>query len=580
MRWIHGRTDAGVGLLATALVATVACNSPLAAPIPTAHPEGDAPRHGGTLRLASFADIRSLDPAVTLDALGASAVELLFAGLVDYDANANLVPDLASRYEVSQDGTVYRFFLREGVLFHDGTELTAADVKRSIERALHPATPNPVASLYEAILGYDAYLSKNAPHLDGVSVEGRYVVAIHLKERDARFLYALAMQPLRPVCKSAGERYVDSWLPCGAGPFKVLPGGWERGRSLTLVRHEGYFRAGRPYLDSVSWIYNVNRSVQAYKFQDGDIDSTRDLGDGDVHRFIDDPRWETFHAFEPPRNVIGESMNTEMPPFDNVEVRRAVASAIDREHYRLVKPASIVPATQLIPPAVPGYDPSFRGQTYDYAAALDHMRKAGYPYDPATGEGGYGPVIPYYTYPQGTGVYTAQVLQQDLAKIGLRIELRLVNFPTFAALHGRRKKAPISAPGWVMDYPDPSDFFDFLFGSEAINDEDSSNTAFYKNPRLDEILVRARRELDPRVRTKLFDQANRIVCDDAPWAFTYFFRYFVIWQPMVHGFGIHAVWTEYAADAWVDRREGLASRDFSLLWPNGLAILTGRPRHR
>jgi ABC-type transport system substrate-binding protein len=578
MRWIRRRADATRSLVAIVLLSTVACHSSVEAPIPTAHPGDETPRHGGTLHLASFADIRGLDPAVTSDALGGAAIELLFAGLVDYDTKANLVPDLASRYEVSDDGLVYRFFLRESVLFHDGTEVTADDVRRSIERALHPTTPSPLASLYAAIAGYDAYVGKTAPHLDGLAVEGRYVIVIRLRERDARFLYALAMQSLRPVCKSAGDRYVDTWLPCGAGPFKVLPGGWDRGRSLTLVRHEGYFRPGRPYLDAVNWTYNVNRASQTYKFQDGVLDSTNELGDGDVHRFVNDPRWAPFHAFEPPRNVYGESMNTEMPPFDNVEVRRAVAAAIDREHYRLIKPSGIVPATQLIPPAVPGYDPSFRGQTYDYAAALDHMKKAGYRYDPLTGEGGYGPVIPYYDYPGGTGAYTAQVLQQDLAKIGLRIELRTVSFPTFSALHQRRRQAPMSAPGWLMDYPDPSDFFDFLFSSEAINDEDSSNSAFYKNPRLDEILVRARHELDTRVRMKLYGEANRIVCDEAPWAFTFFFRYFVIWQPYVHGFGIHAVWTAYAANAWLDRSEAHASRALSLLWPNGLASVAGSLR--
>jgi len=89
-----------------------------------------------------------------------------------------------------------------------------------------------------------------------------------------------------------------------------------------------------------------------------------------------------------------------------------------------------------------------------------------------------------------------------------------------------------------------------------------------------------RHELDPRVRRALYRAANRIVCDDAPWAFTYFFRYFVIWQPYVHGYGVHAVWNEYAADAWVDRDEAQASRGLPLLWPNALASLTRGPRRR
>jgi len=268
-------------------------------------------------------------------------------------------------------------------------------------------------------------------------------------------------------------------------------------------------------------------------------------------------------------------MNTELPPFDNVEIRRAVAAAIDREHYRLVKPVSLLPATQLIPPSVPGYDPAFQGQRYDHDAALEHMKRAGYPFDPATGEGGWKPKIPYYAYTQGAVIFTAQVLQQELARIGLRIDIRLVNYPTFLALNNRRRTAPMGAPGWLMDYPDPSDFFDNLFASDAINDETSNNTSFYSNPRLDAILARAHEVLDPKDRYALYGEANRIVCDDAPWAFTFLTRYFDVWQPYVHGFGVHPVWTSYAADAWVDRRGADAPRELSSLWP-GAATRGGR----
>jgi ABC-type transport system substrate-binding protein len=581
MRWIRKTTEPRSGsrrnwLLVALTVAVwlLGCNRPLPDPPMGDHPDDDTPRRGGTLRLASFGDMRFLDPAVVGDALSFAAAEVVFAGLVDYDKDSNVVPDLASRYEVAEGGTVYRFFLREGVVFHDGTELTAEDVKRSIERALHPDTPGPVAFLFAPILGYDAYTAKKADHLEGVVVEGRYVVAIHLKESDSRFLYMLALPPLRPVCKSAGDRYSDTWAACGAGPFKVLPGGWDRGRSLTLVRHDGYFRPGRPFLDAVTWTFNMNRATEVYRFEDGDLDSTRDLSDGDVERFLRDPRWKPFYAFEADKSVTGEFMNTEIPPFDNVEVRRAVAAGINRWNYHLIKPVSLSPATQAIPPSVPGFDPTFRGQTYDYEAALEHMRRAGFPYDPTTDKGGYEPVIPYYAYPQGTNVYGAQFLQQELAKIGLRIDIRLVNFPTFIALAGRRKTTPMSAPGWQMDYADPSDFFDPIFGSDSISDENSTNYAFYKNPRLDEILTRARRELDRKARYALYGEANRIICDDAPEAFTFFFHFFVVSQPYVHDFGKHPVWTAYAADAWIDhdtkgRGPGgaTAALGMNVLWP-------------
>jgi ABC-type transport system substrate-binding protein len=548
-------------LLAAALLAGVACREPLPPPIPEAHPGDESPQRGGTLRLASFGDIHTLDPATNSDALAAGAIEMMFAGLVDYDQTANVVPDLASRWELSNDGLVYRFFLREGVRFHDGDEVTADDVRRSIERALHPTTPNPWASSYDMIAGYAEYAEKGATHLSGVAVEGRYVVSIRLAERDARFLPVLALQSLRPVCKSAGERYLDTWAPCGAGPFRLAPGGWDHGRSLTIVRHEGYFRPGLPYLDAVTWTYGTNLMTQRFKLLDGELDATRDMTQADTVRFQTDPRWKLLGVAEPERAMQGEAMNTELPPFDNVEVRRAVAAAINREHFHDLRASLVNAAYQPIPPSVPGYDPRFEGQRYDVEAALEHMRKAGYPYDPATRRGGYPGTITYYTYRGSFFESSAQILQQDLAKIGLRLQLQAVNFPTFTALSYRRRTVQMSGQAWTEDYPDPSDFFEPLFKSSAINEEQSYNSAFYSNPRLDEILVQARRELDTARRYALYGEANRIVCDDAPWAFTTTYRFYNVHQGYVRDYRSHPVWTEQLTSTWVDRPAKQASAD-------------------
>jgi ABC-type transport system substrate-binding protein len=560
MRSIRRRTE-GVALAAIlALPLASGCTEPLADPIPAAHGEDAPPQRGGTLHLASFGDIRALDPAVSAEVLAAGAGEHMFAGLVDYDEHANIVPDLAERYEISDDGLTYRFFLRQGVLFHDGEEVTADDERRSIERALNPLTPNPMSSYYEAIAGYEAYTTGKAPHLEGVSVEGRYVIAIRLQERDARFLAALALQNLRPVCRSAGERYVDNWPPCGAGPFKLLQGGWDHGRSLTIVRHDGYFRPGLPYLDAVTWTYSINIVTERFKLEEGNLDVLRDVTQADSIHFLTDPRWKHLGEYEPDRIIGGESMNTELPPFDNVEVRRAVAAAIDREQYKLLRPAIVRPAYQLLPPIVPGYDPTFEGQRYDYQAALEHMAKAGYPYDPATGHGGYPGRIRYLGYRQGLTEMTAQILQQQLARIGLHIDMQIVSYPTFLALAYRRHEIQMSAPGWTQDYPDPADFFEPLFSTKAINDEFSFNSSFYSNPRLDALLDEARHEMDRPRRMRLYGEANRIVCDDAPWAFTNSYRYFIVHQPYVRDYHTHPVWSEYLTKVWMDRPSGAVAR--------------------
>jgi ABC-type transport system substrate-binding protein len=534
--------------VALAPLAILACSQRLAAPIAAGHSDGTAPRHGGIVRLGEIGDIRNLDPAGPVDGASLPAVHLIFAGLVDFDDHANISPDLAENWTVSDGGRVYRFVLRPAVAMHDGEELTAEDVKRSVERALHPSAPNPSASMFDGLIGFDDFVKGKADHIDGIEVEGRYVVSFELTEPDAAFLSLLAMTTLRPVCKTGGWRYSDAWLPCGAGPFKLQAGGWQRGTSLRLVRHDAYFRPGLPYLDGIEWAFNMQALAQRFRFEAGELDLVRSLSQADQRRFAADPRWSPFGRTDADTNVYGESMNTRTPPFDNIEIRRAVASAIDREHYRLLKPAYLTVMTQLIPPGIPGYDPSVQGQHYDYDAALEHMRKAGYAY-----RGGWPHPIDYPLYDKGLLVFTAQLLQQDLAKIGLHIELRLVSWQAFLALQGQPAGAQLSQGNWDMDYPDPSSFFDPLFTTRAIGPDGGHNTAFYSNPRLDDLVAEARREPREDLRRALYSRADAILCDEAPWAFAYSHHWYRLRQPYVRGDSAHPIWHVDVTTTWLDR---------------------------
>jgi ABC-type transport system substrate-binding protein len=565
--------------LAAALAfGTCGCDQTLTPPIPAAHAEDAAPVRGGVLQLSSFADIRALDPANISDGLVVELHQLIFAGLVDYDENGDVVPELAESVRVEDAGKTYRFVLRQHVLFHTGEELTAKDVKRSVERALSPTAPNPFASFYSNIAGFEDFQKGRAEHLTGVSVDGTYEVSFHLAERDATFLPLLAMQVLRPVCPNAGDTYSDTWKACGAGPFMLSESGWERGQRVTLVRHPGYFKPGLPYLDGVTMTFFVNFMTEKYKLARGEIDILRELQQPDLIRFQSDPRWLPFGQYESVKQIAGEAMNTEMPPFDNIELRRAVAAAIDREHYRLVKPSNLLAADQPIPLGNPFHVKDLQCQKHDLAAALEHMKKAGYAFDPQTGEGGYPTPIPYLVYRQGLLEYTAQVLAQDLAKIGIRLDVRVVNYPTYLALQGRRKTTPFAPAGWNQDFPDPSDFTDTLFHSRLINDEDSSNYAFYSSPRADDLMDRARREIDPTRRHALYRETEELICSDAPWAFTYYYRWYDVHQPYVKNYREHPVWTHNVRYAWLDRATASARADMSRLGLLPAAIVPGALR--
>jgi ABC-type transport system substrate-binding protein len=357
---------------------------------------------------------------------------------------------------------------------------------------------------------------------------------------------------MRPTCASAGDRAADTWLPCGAGPFKLERGAWQPGTSLRLVRHPGYFKRGLPYLDAVEWTFNMPEPTQRVRFERGELDLVRDWTDMSAARFAADPRWRRYSAVEADTTMYGESMNTRVPPFDSVEVRRAVAAAIDREHYRLTGPFRMRVQTQALPGAV-AVDPSFVGQAYDVPAALRHMKNAGYPYDPATGRGGWPDPIEYLLYDQGAVTLTAPLLQQDLARIGLRIRLKLVSWPTFITLQQREGAVAISLGNEMLDYPDPSAVFDALFTTDSIRPEGSQNTSFYSNRRVDELVAQAHLELDPARRRAMYQEINAIVCDEAPWAFTFGFHFYDVHQGYVRGFRPHPVWPLDLGSVWIDR---------------------------
>lgn len=539
MRWIP-RIELAL------LLAFVGCAERVADPIPAAHPDDPSPRRGGTLRFASFADVRTLDPSTPSDGLSGGIIAHVFSGLVDFDADGHVIPDLAERWDISPDGLVYTFELRRGVRFHDGEEVTAEDVKRSIERSLHKDTPNPFSSFYESIEGYSAYSAGKSEGLDAVLALGRYVLSVRLAKRDAMFLKVFAMLGTRPVCRSGGRRYNDAWLPCGAGPFKLLEGGWERGRSLTLVRHEQFFKPGQPYVDRIVWSFAMSALTQRYLFEAGQLDGNRELALVDALRFARDDRWKPFGSYETENQIGAINMNVEVPPFDNVEVRRAVAAAVDREHVRLVKTPNLRALGRILPRPVTGDDPEFAGQKHDLEAAREHMRRAGLP-------DGWPKPITYVVYRQGLDEQMAQIFQQELAKIGLRLEIRLVNYPTFIALTHRRHEVAMSPAGWQEDFPDAADYFEPLFTTSAINDEDSNNTSFYSNKALDELLSSARGEMDQTKRSSMYREADSIVCADAPWAPVFSYRFFAVHQPYVRGYHPNVVWNEDVREVWLDR---------------------------
>jgi ABC-type transport system substrate-binding protein len=245
-------------------------------------------------------------------------------------------------------------------------------------------------------------------------------------------------------------------------------------------------------------------------------------------------------------------MNTEVPPFDSRAMRRAVALAVDPSVLEHVRP-ELEENDRVLPASIPGPERRERMRRHDESAALAAMAEAGYPYDPATGRGGYPKAIDYLTLPDTFEQASAEVYQQQLARVGIRIRLRLVSYATYLAEVSRRRTTPMGWCGWAADFPDPANFFEPNLSSAAIADEGSQNAAFFSSPALDAILARAHGERDRAARMRLYEQAERIVRDEAPWAPTYATRAFELWQPYVRGYSPHPILPAHVRDVWLDR---------------------------
>jgi ABC-type transport system substrate-binding protein len=548
MRSTRARAEVLLALAALAALAAPGCADRLAAPLGTA--SDSPPARGGTLTLATFVRVRSLDPAVAFDE-GADPVQrLLYARLVRVSRDGAFEPDLAESFELDRDGRRYVFRLRDGARFHDGTEVRAGDVKRSLERALHAATPCPAPSFYDHIAGYEAYHAGKAEHLEGIRVESDGRVSFELTEPDATFLAVLTLPMAAPVCASAGRAFDPSApLPCGAGPFKLDR--WEDRDALRLVRHEGYHGAPRPHLDAVRWLFEVPTTAQRFRFERGDIDMLHELGLSDSVAFRADPRWRPLGAWNRPRSTRGVFMNTQMEPFDRADVRRAVAAAIDRGALAGLRAGHLMPADRMVPAGVVGHDPSFEGQRHDLGAALEHMRRAGFAFDPSTGRGGYPFPIDYLVPVESNELQVAELFQQQLARVGIRIRLKALSWGACLALTGLRGRVRMGAAGWSADFDDPSDFFEPILSTAAIQAEASQNVSFFSDARLDALLARARREMDPAARKALYRSAELIVRDEAPWAIAYGYRYYDVWQPYVLGYRPHPMAFLEVGQVWL-----------------------------
>ncbi|MBY5738476.1 ABC transporter substrate-binding protein [Rhizobium leguminosarum] len=475
----------------------------------------ETPKQGGDIVVTYKDDITTLDPAIGYDWVNWSMIKSLYSRLMDYaPGTPNPVPSLAESFTVSADGLTYTFKLHKGVKFSNGREVVASDVKYSIERAVDPKTQGPGAGFFGAIKGFEDETGGKTTTLSGIETPDDGTVIFNLSRPDATFLHVLAINFASVVPKEAVEAAAGDFgkKPVGSGTFILKD--WTIGQQLVFERNKDYFVKGVPYIDSVKVEVGQEPLVALLRLQKGEVDIA---GDGiPPAKFL-----EIKNSADGAQMIVdGEqlhtgyiTLNTKVKPFDNVKVRQALNMAINKERITRILNGRATPANQPLPPLMPGYDKSFTGYAYDVAKAKALLAEAGYP-------DGFETVL--YSTNTDPQPRIAQAIQQDLAAVGVKAEVRALAQANVISAGGTEGEAPMIWSGgmaWIADFPDPSNFYGPILGCAGAV-PGGWNWSWYCNADLDKRAVAADSMSDPAKaaeRTAAWGKIFTDIMADAPW---------------------------------------------------------------
>ena len=462
---------------------------------------------------------RSFDPATTVS----GGDKRVFSGLVSLDPSLNLIPDLAERWDVSADGTVYTFHLRQNARFHDGRPVTAQDVVYSWERAASPALASDTVLTYLGdIVGVLEMTEGTTDHISGLRVMDDHTLQVTIDAPKPYFLLKLTFATAYIVDRTNVESGAEWYrTPNGTGPYKLVE--WTRFERKVYEANKDFY-LGAPSIPYIVVLLYAGEGQRLY--ESGEIDIT---GIYSVERFTD--------PSEPLHNelITGVSLCTEYmvfdttrPPFDDVNVRKAFSMAFDRQKYiDVVLDGHALPAIGLYPPGLPGFNVGLKGLPYDPEQARQLLAQSKY--------GGAQGLPPIVFSNMGIGSYVnldvaamAEMWQQELG-VTIMVENLEPNYyydQIYSGNHGQ-----LFSGGWCADYADPENFADVLFHSGS-----SQNNGGYSNPQLDSLLEAARVEQDVTKRIAMYQQAEQILVDDAEVLFTTHSLSYELVKPYVKGY--------------------------------------------
>ncbi|MEO8082199.1 MAG: peptide ABC transporter substrate-binding protein [Ardenticatenales bacterium] len=498
-----------------------------------------APRSGGTLRLPGSPPT-TLDPHRARDVVSAEYLYEIYSGLVTLADDLTIVPDLAEKWDTSADGTVFTFTLRAG-RFHDGTPVTSEDVRWSLERACDPATAPDLAGTYLGdVVGCADKLAGRAESVAGVVTPDPTHVVLRIDAPKAYFLAKLTY-PTSFVLDRRQLEADSDWAnhPIGSGPFRLAE--YDPDTRLRLERHAG-FHGARPWLDAVE--YDLRPLDPVTRFENGELDAAP-VGSSDLAR-VQDPLNALSRLVVQGPGDLGVSyigFDTNLPPFDDVHVRRAFSLAVDKERIAsIVLGGAVRPVDTILPPGMPGFDPLRSPLRH---APADGPRLARAELAASRYAAGLPPITITASGGGGNSPSTLAVVERWRTVLGANVTVEQTPWDTFQSeVDGGAYQAWVL--GWVADYPDPQNFLDVLFHSGS-----PLNATHYRNADVDRWLEAARTEATVDRRLDLYGRAEAQILSDAPWLPLMSGIETWLVSPAVHGFTVPPIVVQRLGRIWI-----------------------------
>lgn len=500
-------------------------------------------RLSGYLYLRLGTNPTSLDPALVVDISSAAITAKLYNGLVRFDDNLKIVPDVSAGWDISADGRLYTFNLRDDARFPGGRLVTAKDFKYSFERVLTPSTKSPRSWVLDRIEGAREFSTGEAKEVSGLRVINPTRLEIRLKERFPPFLGLLAMPTAYVVPREDVERWGDDFgsHPVGSGPYRLTE--WKQGRGLRLDANNGYF-GGKPQLTGIFYRIIPDEMTTTVEFDEGNLDIIG-VPAPEYGRYRREPALSRLLVMAPGLDTYYIGLNCRRPPFDNPLVRRAMNHAIDRDRIlRTILEGRGILASGPIPPMLLAPEEAVvEGYRYDPAESRSLLAEAGYP---------KGIEVSLYLNLDQDTLDILEVVQEYLRQAGIKAHLKQLEWSAFkaAVLKGEADAFWLS---WWADYPDPENFLFPLFHSS--NFGAGGNRARFSDPETDRLIEAAAKAPTDDERNTFYRMAQRRVVDLAPWVFMWHKADVSIHQPWVKGVRSYPLAAaDKGMDVTIDRR--------------------------